>query len=163
MFAHRKSYAGNPMVVLDLSYNLSFKVIYDFVGQIYTNHAVSSLSLHVEFGDVMFVYRNSYTRNLMVVLVLTYDLSFKVICDSEGHIYTNHAISSLLFHVEVWVVMFAYRKPYIRNLMVVLDLSYDLSFKVICDFEGQQIISCTCLYVHLLIITCKARDAKFYL
>ena len=30
MFAHRKSYAGNPMVVFDLSYDLSFKVISDF-------------------------------------------------------------------------------------------------------------------------------------
>ena len=46
----------------------------------------------------------------MVVLDLSYDLSFKVIYDSEGQIYTNYAISSLLFHVEVWVVMFAHRK-----------------------------------------------------
>ena len=72
----------------------------------------------------------------MVTLVLTYDLSFKVICDFEGETYTNQAIS-LLLHVEFWVVMFAHRKSYAGNPMVVLHLSYNLSFKVIYDFEGR--------------------------
>ena len=96
-YQYRKSWSRNPLVILDLSYDLSFKVICDFEGQIYRNHAISSLLLHVEVWVVMFAYRKSYIRNPMVVLDLSYDLSFKVIYDSEGQIYTNHAISSLLW------------------------------------------------------------------
>ena len=85
----------------------------------------------------MFAHRKSYAGNPpMVVLDLSYYLSFKVICDFEGQTCTNHAIS-LLLHLEVWVGMFAHRKSYAGKPMVVLDLSYDISFKVICDFEGQ--------------------------
>ena len=32
-------------------------------------------------------------RNPLMILVLTQDLSFKVICNFEGQTYTNHAIS----------------------------------------------------------------------
>ena len=70
-------------------------------------------------------------------LVLTYDLSFKVICDFECQTDRKHARSSLWLHVELWVVIFAHRKSYAGNPMVVLDLPYDLSIKVIYDFEGR--------------------------
>ena len=101
MTSNRKLGSRNPVVVLVLTYDLSFKVICDFEGQIYTNHAISPLILHVEMQYVLPAYRKSWSRNPLVILVLTYDLSFKVICDFEGQTYTNHAISPLLLHVEI--------------------------------------------------------------
>ena len=43
-----------------------------------------------------------------MTLVLTYDISFKVICDFEGETYANQAISPLLLHVEMQYVLPAY-------------------------------------------------------
>ena len=83
------------MVVLDLPYSLSFKVIYEFEGRTYTNHDTSPLLLHVEMQYVLPAYGKSWSQNPLVTLVLTCDLSFKVICNFEGQTYTNHAISSL--------------------------------------------------------------------
>ena len=40
------------MVVLDLPYGLSFKVIYDFEGRTYTIHAISPLLLQIEMQYV---------------------------------------------------------------------------------------------------------------
>ena len=72
-----------------------------------------------------------------MISVLTYDLSFKVICDVQHHTCANHAISPLLLPVEIEYVIPSYRKSWSRNPLVVLVLTYDLSFKVICDFQGQ--------------------------
>ena len=71
------------------------------------------------------------------MLVLTYDLSLKVICDFQVQTYANHALSPLLWHVEIQYVEPSYRKSWSRNLLVMLVLNYDLSFKVICDFQVQ--------------------------
>ena len=37
-------------------------------------------------------------------VVLTYNLSFKVICDFQGQTYSNHAISPLLWDAEIQYV-----------------------------------------------------------
>ena len=89
--------AKESLVISVLTYDLSFKVICDFQGQTYTNHAVSPLLLLVEMHDVLPLYRKSLSRNPLMLLVLTYDNSFKVICDFQGQTYTNHAISPLLW------------------------------------------------------------------
>ena len=82
--------------------------------------------------------RKSRSRNTLVISVLTYDLSFKVICDSQGQTYTNHAISPLLLPVEIQYVLPSYRKSQSRNPLILLVLTYDLSFKVICVFQGEM-------------------------
>ena len=48
------------MVVLDLPYGLSFKVIYKFEGRTYTNHDTSPLLLHVEMQYVLPAYVKSW-------------------------------------------------------------------------------------------------------
>ena len=68
---------------------------------------------------------------------LTSVLSFKVIGDFEGQSYTKHAISALLLPVETQYILPSYRKSWSRNPQVILDLTSDLSFKVIGDFQGQ--------------------------
>ena len=45
---YRKSWSRNPLVILDLTSDLSFKVSGDFQGQSYTKHAISALLLPVE-------------------------------------------------------------------------------------------------------------------
>ena len=117
-----------------LTYDLSFKVICDFQGQTCANHAISHLLLPVEIHYVIPSYRKSWSRNLIVILVLTYDLSFKVVCDFQGQTHANHALSPLLWHVEIQYVEPSYRKSWSRNLLVILDLTNDLSFKVIGEF-----------------------------
>ena len=77
------------------------------------------------------------SRNPLILLVLTYDLSFKVICDFQGQTYTNHAISPLLVPVEIQYVRPSCRKSWSKNPLMLLFLTYDLLFKVICDFEDQ--------------------------
>ena len=42
----------NPLAILDLTSDLSFKVIGDFQGQSYTKHAISALLLPIETGRV---------------------------------------------------------------------------------------------------------------
>ena len=135
--SYRKSWARNPLVALVLTYDLSFKVIRDFQGQTCANHAISHLLLPVEIHYVIPSYRKSWSRNLIVILVLTYDLSFKVICDFQGQTYTNHAISPLLLYVEIQYVLPLYRKSCPKNPLVILVLTYDLSFMVIYAFQGQ--------------------------
>ena len=73
-----------------------------------------------------------------MMLVLTYDLSFKVICDFQGETYTNHAISPLLLPIEIQYILPSYRKSLSRKPLILLDLTCDLWFKVICDFQGQS-------------------------
>ena len=90
-------------MTLVLTCKLSFKVICNFEDQTYTNHAISSLYLHVEFLVVMFAHRKSYAGNPMVVFDLSYDLTFTVISDFLGRTYTIHAISPLLLQVEQYV------------------------------------------------------------
>ena len=124
-------------MILVLTYDSSFKVICDFRGHTYTNHSISPLLLSVEIQYVLPLYRKSWPRNPLKILDLTYGLSFKVIWDVQGHTYTNHAISPLFLSVEIQYVTPSYRKPWPRNPLVILDLTYDLSFKVICDFQGQ--------------------------
>ena len=76
-------------MILDLTYNLSFKVISDllfrvicdFQGQTYTKHAISALPLPVEMQYVLRSHMKSWSRNPLVILVFIYDLSFKVISD----------------------------------------------------------------------------------
>ena len=68
-------------MILDLTSDLSFKVIGDFQGQSSTKHAISALLLPVETKYVLPSYRKSLSRNPLVILVLTSDLSFKVIGD----------------------------------------------------------------------------------
>ena len=97
---YRKSWSRNPLVILDLTFDLLFKVIGDFRGQSYAKHAVSALLLPVETQYVLPSYRKSWSRNPLVILDLTCDLSFKVIGDFQGQSYTKHAISALLLHVE---------------------------------------------------------------
>ena len=66
------------------------------------------------------------------ILVLTYDFSFK---DFQSQTYTNHAISPLSLPVEIQYVLPSYRKSWPRYPLVILDLTCDLSFKVIGQFE----------------------------
>ena len=94
-------------------------------GQIYTNHAISSLLFHVQVWVVMFAHRKSYTGNPMVVLDLSYDLLFKVICDLQGQIYANHALSLLLWPVEIQFVLPSYRTSWSMNPLAILVLTYD--------------------------------------
>ena len=136
MTSNRKSWSRNPLVTLVLTYDLSFKVICDFQGHTYTNHAISPLFLPVEIQYVTLSYRKPWPRNPLVILDLTYDLSFKVISDFQCHTYTNHAISPILWYVEIQYVLPSYTTSWPRNPMVILDLTYDLSFKVMCDFQG---------------------------
>jgi len=89
------------MVMVDLTCDLSFKVIVDFQGQSYTKHAISALLLPVETQYVLPSYRKSWSGNLIVILDLTSDLLFKVIGDFQGQSYTKHAISALLLPVEM--------------------------------------------------------------
>ena len=83
-------------MILVLTYDFSFKVICDFQGQTYTNHAISPLFLPVEIQYVSPSNRKSLSRNQLILLVLTYDLSFKVISDFQAQTYTSHALSPLL-------------------------------------------------------------------
>ena len=46
-------------------------------------------SLPVETQYVLPSYRKSWSKNPLMLLVLTYDLLFKVICDIEDQIQTN--------------------------------------------------------------------------
>ena len=73
-----------------------------------------------------------------MILVLPYDLSFMVICEFQGQTYTNHAISPILLSVMIEYVLPSYSKSWSRNPLVMLDLTCDLSFKVIGDFQGQS-------------------------
>ena len=73
-----------------------------------------------------------------MLLDFTSDLSFKVICEFQGQSYTKYAISALLLPVETQYVLPSYRKSWPRNTLVILDLTCDLSFKVISDFKGQS-------------------------
>ena len=86
-------------MILDLTCDLSFKVIGDFHGQSYTKHAISALLLPVETQYVLPSYRKSWSRNPLVILDLTSDILFKVIGDFQGQTYSNHAISPLLLPV----------------------------------------------------------------
>ena len=83
-------------MILDLTSNLSFKVIVDFQGQSYAKHTVSALLLPVETQYVLPLYRKSWSRNPLVILDLTCDLSFKVIGAFQDQFYIKHAISALL-------------------------------------------------------------------
>ena len=107
------------MVMLDLTCDLSFKVIGDFQGQSHTKHAISALLLPVETQYVLPSYSKSWSRNPLVILDLTCDLSFKVICDFQGQSYTKHAISALLLPVETQYVLPSYRKSWPRNPLVI--------------------------------------------
>ena len=60
------------------------------------------------------------------MLVLTYDLLFKVICDFQGQTYANHALSPLLWPVEIQYVLPSYIKSWSMNPLVILVLTYDL-------------------------------------
>ena len=91
----------------------------------------------IEVWIVMTSNRKSWSKNLMVMLDLTYDLSFKVICNFNDQTYANHALSPLLWHIEIQYVLPSYRKSLSRNPLVMLDLTYDILFNVICDFPGQ--------------------------
>ena len=73
-----KSWPRNPQVILDLTSDLSFKVIGDFQGQTYTNHAISPLFLPVYTQCVWTSYKKSWPRYPLVILDLTCALSFKV-------------------------------------------------------------------------------------
>ena len=44
----------------------------------------------------------------MVILVLTYDLLFKVICNFQSQTYANHALYLLLWPVEIQYVLPSY-------------------------------------------------------
>ena len=94
--SYMKSWSMNPLVLLDLTSDLSFKVICDFQGQPYTKSAISALLLPVETKYVLPSYRKSRSRNLRMILELIFDLSFKVIGHFHGQSYTKHAISALL-------------------------------------------------------------------
>ena len=75
-----------------------------------------------------------------MILDLTSGLSFKVIGDFQGKSYTKHAISDLLLPGETQYVLPSYRKSWLRNPLVILDLTSVHSFKVIGDFQGQSYI-----------------------
>ena len=111
-------------MLIVLTYDLSFKVICDFQGQTYTNHAISPLLLAVEIQYVLPSYRKSLSRNPLILLVLTHYISFKVTCDLQGQTSTNHAISPLLLHIEMQYILPAYRKSWSRNLLVILVLTF---------------------------------------
>ena len=87
-------------MILELTSDLSFKVIGDFHGQSYTKHAISALLLPVETQYVLPSYKKSWPRNPQVILNLSFDLSFKVIGDFQGQSYTKQAISALLLHIK---------------------------------------------------------------
>ena len=124
--SNMKSWSRNPLVRLDLSSGLSFKIIGDFQSQSYTKHAISALSLLVETQYVLPSYRKSWPWNPLMILFLTYHLSFDVICDFQGHTYTNHAISPLLLSVDIQYVLPSYNimKSWSRNPLVILVLTY---------------------------------------
>ena len=109
--SNRKSWSNNLMVMLDLTYDLSFKVICNFNDQTYANHALSPLLWHIEIQYVLPSYRKSWSRNPLVMLDLTYDLSFKVICDFQDQTYAIHALSPLLWPVEIQCVLPLNWKP----------------------------------------------------
>ena len=91
--------------MLDLTSVLSFKVIGDFQGQSYAKHAVSALLLPIETQYILPSYMKSWSRNPLVILDLTCDLSFKVIGDFQGQSFTKHAISVLLLPVDTQYVL----------------------------------------------------------
>ena len=122
-------------MILDLTSEPLFKVIGDFQGQSYTKNAISALSWPVDTQYILPSYRKSWSRNPLVILDLTCDLSFKIISDFQGQSYTKHVISALLLPVETQYVLTSYRNP-----LVILDLTSDLSFKVIGAFQGQSYI-----------------------
>ena len=94
----------NPLAILDLTSDRAFKVIGDFQGQSYPKHAISALFLPVETHYVLPSYRKSWSRNPLMILVLAYDLSSKVICEFQGQTYANQALSPLLWPVEIQYV-----------------------------------------------------------
>ena len=67
------------------------------------------------------------------------DFSFKVICDFQGQPYIKSAISALFLPVETQYVLPSYRKSGSRNLRMILELIFDLSFKVIGDLKVNLI------------------------
>ena len=69
------------------------------------------------------------------MLNLTSVLPFKVIGDFQGQSYTKLAMSAFLVPVETQYVLPSYRKSWPRNPLEILDLTWDLSFKVIGQFE----------------------------
>ena len=87
---------------------------------------------------VLSSYRKSWSKNPLVILDLTSDLLFKVIGDFQGQSYIKHAISALLLPVDTQYVLPSYRKSWSRNPLVILDLTCDLLFEVIGDFQGQS-------------------------
>ena len=72
------------------------------------------------------------------MLDLTSVLSFKVIGDFQGQSYAKHAVSALLLPLKTQYVLPSYRKSWSMNPLAILDLTSDLSFKVIGDFQGQS-------------------------
>ena len=72
------------------------------------------------------------------MLDLTSVLLFKVIGDFQGQAYTKQAMSALLLSVETQYVLPSYRKSLSMNPQVILDLTSDLSFQVISEFQGQS-------------------------
>ena len=73
-----------------------------------------------------------------MILDLTSDLLFKVIIDFQGQSYIKQAISALSLPIETQYVLPSYRKSWPMNQLVILDLTSDLSLKVIGDFQGQS-------------------------
>ena len=139
--SYRKSWSTNPLVILDLTSVLSLKVISDFQGQSYIKHAISGLLLrnrNIETQYVLPSYSKSWSGNPLMILDLTSDLSFKVNSDFRGQSYIKHAISALSLPIETQYILPLYRKSWSRNPLLILDLTCDLSFKVIGDFQGQS-------------------------
>ena len=64
------------------------------------NISLNSVLLELEFWFVLTLNRKSWSRNPLVKLYLTSDLSLKVIGDFQGQSYTKHSISALLLRVE---------------------------------------------------------------
>ena len=75
--------------------------------------------------DVLPSYWKSWSSNPLMILVLTYDISFKVICDFQGQSYIKHAISALLLP-ETQYVLPSYGKAWSRNPLTLLVLTYDI-------------------------------------
>ena len=84
----------NPLIVLDLVYDLSFKVNLKVKGDFFENYGISPNLFKLQLWTALDTYRKVGSMNPCVISVMTYDLPFKVNLKVNGIIHEKHAILS---------------------------------------------------------------------
>ena len=93
----------DPAMILFLTYDLPLKVNLKVKGQNYDNHWISPLLFNIEVWNVLHTYRKVGSKNPAIVLVLLYNLPFKVNLKVKG-------ISDFCF--KLWIILCTPRNVY---------------------------------------------------